>query len=70
MLLEQYYQTASKNLKRFLMKSNIRITIFLGIQIVRNHIPKNLDNRSNVDSIAPHKDCFLLTSTYLAFLRF
>ena len=52
MLLEQYYQTASKNLKRFLMKSNIRITIFLGIQIVRNHIPKNLDNRSNVDSLA------------------
>ena len=34
------------------MKSNIGITIFLGIQIVRNHIPKNLDNRSNVDSLA------------------
>ena len=32
------------------MKPNIRITTFLGIQIARNHILRNLDARSNVDS--------------------
>ena len=32
------------------MKPNIRITTFLGIQITKNHILKNLDAKSNVDS--------------------
>ena len=39
-----------KNLKRFSMKPNIRITTFLVIQITKNHILKNLDANSNVDS--------------------
>ena len=36
------------------MKPNIEIATFLGIQIVRNHIPRNLDVRSNVDSLVPN----------------
>ena len=32
------------------MKPNMGIATFLGIQIVRNHIPRNLDARNNVDS--------------------
>ena len=36
-----------KNLKIFTMKSNIGITTFLGIQIVRIHIPKNLNTKNN-----------------------
>ena len=35
-------------------KPNIRIATFLGIQIARNHIPKNLDARSNVNSPVPN----------------
>ena len=31
-------------------KPNIRITTFLDIQIARNHIPRNLNARSTVDS--------------------
>ena len=42
------------NLKRFPMKPNIRIATFLSIQIVRNHIFRNLDARSNVDSVVPN----------------
>ena len=37
------------NLIRFLIKSNIRVVTFLGIQIARHHLPSNLDARSNVD---------------------
>ena len=36
------------------MKPNIGITTFVGIQIARNHIPRNLDARSNVDSLVPN----------------
>ena len=36
------------------MKPNIRIATFLGIQMVRNHILKNLDVRSNMDSLVPN----------------
>ena len=36
------------------MKPNIGIATFLGIQIVRNHISRNLDVRSNVDSLIPN----------------
>ena len=36
-----------RNLKRFSMKPNIGIVTFLVIQIVRNHIFKNLDVKSN-----------------------
>ena len=36
------------------MKPNIRIVTFLGIQIVRNHILRNLDAMSNVDSPVPN----------------
>ena len=43
-----------RNLKRFPMKPNIGIATFLGIQIVRNHIFRNLDARSNVDSLVPN----------------
>ena len=31
------------------MKPNIGKATFLGIQIVRNHIPRNLDAKSNMD---------------------
>lgn len=43
-----------RNLKRFSMKPNIGIAIFLGIQIVKNHIPRSLDARNNVDSPVPN----------------
>ena len=36
------------------MKPNIRIVTFLGIQIVRNHIPRNLNAKSNVDFLIPN----------------
>ena len=36
------------------MKPNIGIVTFLGIQITRNYIPKNLDIRSNVDFLVPN----------------
>ena len=36
------------------MKPNIRIVTFLGIQIVRNHIPRNLDAKSNMDFLIHH----------------
>ena len=36
------------------MKQNIGITTFLDIQIAKNHIPKNLDARSNVNSPVPN----------------
>ena len=35
-------------------KPNIGIATFLGIQIARNHILRNLDVRSNVDSLVPN----------------
>ena len=38
-----------RNFKRFPMKPNIGKATFLGIQIARNHIPRNLDARSNMD---------------------
>ena len=44
----------SRNLKRFPIKPNIGIATFLGIQIVRNHIPRNLDARNNVNSSVPN----------------
>ena len=43
-----------RNLKRFPMKLNIGIATFLGIQIAKNHILKNLNVRSNVDSPVPN----------------
>ena len=43
-----------RNLKRFPIKPNIGIATFLGIQIARNHILRNLDVRSNVDSPVPN----------------
>ena len=36
------------------MKSNIEIVTFLGIQILRNHIPRNLDTKSNMNSPVPN----------------
>ena len=36
------------------MKQNIGIATFLGIQIAKNHILKNLNVRSNVDSPVPN----------------
>ena len=36
------------------MKPNRGIATFLGIQIARNHILRNLDARSNVDSLVPN----------------
>ncbi len=32
-------------LSRFLIKPNMKIVLFLGIQIPNHHIPKNLDAR-------------------------
>ena len=51
----------SRNLKRLPMKPNIGIVTFLGIKIVRNHILRNLDVRSNVNSHyqKPHIRVFL-----------
>ena len=43
-----------RNLKRFPMKPNIRIATVLDIQIIRNHILRNLDTGSNVDSPVPN----------------
>ena len=43
-----------RNLKIFSMKPNRGIATFLGIQIAKNHIPRNLDARSNVDSPIPN----------------
>ena len=39
---------------RFLVKPNIKIVTFLGIQIARDHISSNLDVKSNVDSPIPN----------------
>ena len=36
------------------MKPNIGIITFLGTQIARNYIPKNIDAKSNVDSLIPN----------------
>ena len=36
------------------MKPNTGIATFLGSQITRNHIRRNLDARSNVDSLIPN----------------
>ena len=43
-----------RNIKRFSMKPNIRIITFIGIQIARNHILKNLNAMSNVDFLVPN----------------
>ena len=42
------------NLIRFLIKSNIRVVTFLGIQIARHHIARNLDARNDMDSPVPN----------------
>ena len=36
------------------MKPNMGIATFLGIQIARNHIPRNLNAWNNVDSPLPN----------------
>ena len=54
-----------RNLKRFPMKPDIRITTFLGIQIIRNHILKNLDIRSNMDSLVPNITYMRTPSSYI-----
>ena len=43
-----------RNFNRFPLKPNIGIATFQDIQIARNHIPKNLDARSNVDPPVPN----------------
>ena len=49
------------------MKPNIGIATFLGIQIAKNHIPRNLDAINNMDSPVPNttlictKDEFCVT---------
>ena len=47
------------------MKPNIRIATFLSIQIVRNHILKNLDIRSNMDSLVPNITYMRTPSSYI-----
>ena len=46
------------------MKPNIRIATFRGIQIVRNHIPRNLDARNNVNSSVPNATIVLESFTF------
>ena len=46
------------------MKPNIRIATFRGIQIVRNHIPRNLDVRNNVNSSVSNATIVLESFTF------
>ena len=46
------------------MKPNIGIATFLGIQIVRNHILRNLDARNNVNSPIPNAIVVLESFTF------
>ena len=43
-----------RNLKRFQMKPNIGIATSLGIQMAMNHILRNLDAKSNMNSPVPN----------------
>ena len=43
-----------RNFKRFPMKPNIGIATSLGIQMAKNHILRNLDAKSNMNSPVPN----------------